>query len=67
MTGAELRRRRKAVGLSQKALARLLDLHWNTVAGMEQGRVPIREVVALAVRYVTSVPQLKRGGRHHER
>jgi transcriptional regulator with XRE-family HTH domain len=66
MTGAELRRRRKAAGLSQRALAQLLDLHWNTVAGMEQGRVPIREVVALAVRYVTSAPQPK-GGRRHER
>ena len=67
MTGTELRRLRKRAGLTQRALAERLGMNANHVAGMEQGRVPVREVVALAVRYVTSVPQLKRGGRHHER
>jgi transcriptional regulator with XRE-family HTH domain len=66
MTGTELRRLRKRAGLTQRALAERLGMNANHVAGMEQGRVPVREVVALAVRYVTAVPQPK-GGRHHER
>ena len=66
MTGAELRRLRTRAHLSQRALAKRLGLHWNSVARMERGELPVREVVALAVRYVTSAPQTK-GGRHHER
>jgi DNA-binding XRE family transcriptional regulator len=66
MTGAELRRLRRRVGLSQRGLAAKLGLHWNTLARMERDEIPVREVVALAVRYVTSAPQPK-GGRHHER
>jgi transcriptional regulator with XRE-family HTH domain len=66
MTGAEFRRLRTRAGLSQRVLAKRLGLHWNSVARMERGELPIREVVALAVRYVTSAPKRK-GGQHHER
>ena len=60
MTGAELRRLRTRAGLSQRALAKRLGLHWNSVARMERGELPVREVVALAVRYVTSAAKPKR-------
>jgi transcriptional regulator with XRE-family HTH domain len=63
MTGAEFRRLRRRAGLSQRALAKRLGLHWNSVARMERDELPVREVVALAVRYVTSVV-LPRPGRH---
>jgi ribosome-binding protein aMBF1 (putative translation factor) len=49
MTGAAMRRRRRQAGLSQRALATKLGLHWNSVARMERGELPVREVVALAV------------------
>jgi transcriptional regulator with XRE-family HTH domain len=64
MTGAELRRLRTRAGLSQRALAKRLGLHWNSLARMERDELPVREVVALAVRYVTSVPKPKGGTRH---
>ena len=52
MTGVELRRLRKAGGFTQRALAQMLGLHPNYFAQLERDEVTIREVVALAVRYV---------------
>jgi len=66
MTGTELQRLRKAAGFTQRSLAERLGLHPNYLAQLERGEVAVREVVALAVRYVCTVPQPK-GGRHHER
>jgi transcriptional regulator with XRE-family HTH domain len=63
MTGKELRRLRRRAGLSQRKLAVKLGIHWNTVARMERDELAVREVVALAVRSVCSMPQPKKGGR----
>jgi len=41
MTGAELRAARRALGLSQRALAVLLDVTENTVARWERGELAI--------------------------
>ena len=61
MTSTELRRLRKVAGLTQRALAERLGFHPNYFAQpAERGDVPVREVVALAVRYVCSVPKAKR-------
>jgi transcriptional regulator with XRE-family HTH domain len=68
MTGAEMRRLRHRAGLSQRALAAKLGLHWNSVARMERGELPVREVVALAVASVTSAPTPPtRRRRRHEK
>jgi len=65
MTGAAMRRRRLQAGLSQRALATKLGLHWNSVARMERGELPVRAVVALAVASVC--PPRKTGARHDQR
>ena len=65
MTGSELRRLRTAAGLTQKALAVRLELNPNYLASLERGEAPIRRVVALAVRSVTSAaPRRRTRGRH---
>ena len=63
MTSTELRRLRKAAGLTQRAVAERLRFHPNHFAQLERGDVPVREVVALAVRYVCAVPNGGPGGR----
>jgi transcriptional regulator with XRE-family HTH domain len=63
VTGNELRRLRRRAGLSQRALATRVGLHWNTVARMERSELAIREVAAHALRAVCSAPKTK-GGRH---
>ena len=50
MTGAELRRHRKRLGLTQKAMADLLGLHWNSFARLERDEMMISEPVARLVR-----------------
>lgn len=49
MTSTELRRRRKALGLSQVALAELLGVTSTTVARRERGEQPINTEAALAM------------------
>jgi DNA-binding transcriptional regulator YiaG len=39
VTGAELRTRRRALGLNQRALARLLGVHEQTVRAWEAARI----------------------------
>lgn len=66
MTGEELRRIRKRLGLTQVALAERLGVAPNSVARWERDEVPIREVVARLVRLLAKVPAQtsgKRGGR----
>lgn len=64
MTGTELRRMRTAAGLSQRALAARLGVHWNTLARWERDELPIRDVVALSIRSVAvPKPPPKRGRR----
>ena len=46
MTPLQLKRLRKRLGLSQRGLADLMGLHWNSVARMERGERPITESTA---------------------
>lgn len=60
MSGSELRRRREALGLTQRALARRLGIHHNSVweweaRGVPAGRV---ELVNLALQALESQPPL---------
>lgn len=41
MTGPELRTRRQALGLTQRALAERLGIPWNTLARWERGELRI--------------------------
>lgn len=66
MTGEELRRIRKRLGLTQVALAERLGVAPNSVARWERNEVPIREVVARLIRLLSKTPPKtsgKRGGR----
>lgn len=47
MTGAELRRRRQALGLTQTAIAKLLGVHAVTVSKWEIGMQGIRHAKAI--------------------
>jgi hypothetical protein len=60
MTRTELRRLGRQPALTQRALAERLGFHPNYFAQLERGDVPVREVVALAVRYICAVPKAKR-------
>ena len=63
MTGTELRRLRKARGLTQRGLAEHLGLHSDYFVRLERDDATVREVVALAVRYVCAVRRAKTGRR----
>lgn len=66
MTGEELRRIRKRLGLTQQQLAERLAVHSNSVARWERDEMPIRELTARLVRLLAKMPPGKprrRGGR----
>jgi len=63
MTGTELRRLRTAAGLSQRALAAQMGVHWNTLARWERGELPIRAVVALSIQSVCGAVSKRAPGR----
>jgi len=50
MAGEELRLYRTRFGLTQAAMARVLGVHWNSLARMERGEMIISEPVARLVR-----------------
>ena len=52
MTGKDIRRARKTLGISQRALGEALGLHWNTIARMERDELPIVKQTELAVKYL---------------
>lgn len=58
MTGEELRRTRKRLGLTQVALAERLGVASNTVARWERDELPVREPVARLIR-LTAKTMLK--------
>ncbi len=60
MTGAELRRRRQRLGLTQKQMADRVGVHWNSLARMERGEMTISEPVARLVRFLVDHPERKR-------
>ena len=57
MTGSELRRIRKRLGLTQVQMAERLGLTGNTVARQERGEVRITEPVGRLIRYVAGLPK----------
>ena len=52
MTGAELRRARKQLGLTQERMAALLGWQRNSIARCERNEAPILRTTELAVRYL---------------
>ena len=52
MTGAELRRARLRLGLSQTGLAEAIGMRKNSVARMERGELPVMKHTELAVKYL---------------
>ncbi len=50
MTGEELKKIRKQMGLTQVEFADLVGVHWNSIARQERGEVAIRETQAKLIR-----------------
>lgn len=63
MTGKEMQRARKALGITQRALGEAIELHWNTIARMERGELPIMKQTELSLRYLLLVKKTKGGKR----
>ena len=63
MDGAELRRIRLQMGLTQKALAERLALHWNTVARQERDEMPISEMQARFIKLMRQCDRQNQPGR----
>ncbi len=61
MTGAELTRARKRLGMTQAKLAEVLGMQRNSVARMENGRQPIMRTTELAVEYLLLTMSKKSG------
>ncbi len=61
MEGAELRRFRKRLRMSQAALAEAIGMQKNSIARMERDERPIRKHTDLSVRYLLLT---KKGVRH---
>jgi DNA-binding transcriptional regulator YiaG len=57
MKGAELRRIRKRLGLTQVELADRMGVHWNTIARWERNVVRITEPSARLVRLLAQQPK----------
>jgi DNA-binding XRE family transcriptional regulator len=60
MRGSELRQHRRRLGLTQKAMAERLGLHWNSVARMERDEMTISEPVARLVRLLARLAPRRR-------
>jgi len=63
MTGKDIWRARKTLGISQRALGDALGLHWNTIARMERDEMPIMKQTELAIKYLLLVKKQKEGVR----
>jgi transcriptional regulator with XRE-family HTH domain len=61
MTGKDIRRIRKAMGLTQSQLADRLGITSTSVARMERGEQKIMRVTTLAVKYLQVVESKKKG------
>jgi transcriptional regulator with XRE-family HTH domain len=62
MTGAELRKARKRLGMSQLQLAEKLGVQRNSVSRMEL-RAEVSRLVELSVSYLLLVEKLKKRGK----
>jgi DNA-binding transcriptional regulator YiaG len=61
MTGEELRRARRRLGMTQKEFGEALGVHWNSVARMERGEFLIIRTTELAVKYLLVMETKKKG------
>jgi transcriptional regulator with XRE-family HTH domain len=60
--GDELRRVRRAMGLTQRELADRVGVHPNSIARQERGELGIKEPLARLIRLLaTATPNRKRG------
>ena len=66
MTGGEMRRIRKGLGLTQKQLAEKVGISWNSIARQERNKMGISEPVARLVRILAG-QKAKKGGRGKRR
>jgi len=67
MTGQQLRRVRKAMGLTQLGLAERLKMTSTSIARMERGEQTILLVTELAVRYLRVMEKQRKGGKANGR
>jgi len=61
MTGAELKKARDRLRMTQAAMAEALGMQRNSVARMENGRQSIMTTTELAVKYLLQIMRNKRG------
>jgi DNA-binding XRE family transcriptional regulator len=61
MTGEELRRVRLRLKMTQNELAQALEVHWNTIARAERGKLPVLKTTELAVKYLLVMKSKKEG------
>ena len=54
MPGITLKRRRLALGMTQRSMATALGVHWNSVARWERGEMPMRDCHALMLALLES-------------
>jgi DNA-binding XRE family transcriptional regulator len=67
MTGEELRRARARLKMTQKEIARELEVHWNTVARAERGELPVLKTTELAVKFLLGRESKRREKTHGRR
>jgi DNA-binding XRE family transcriptional regulator len=63
MTGEELRRVRKRLGMTQIELAEAIGMQKNSVAMIERGLRPVMKTTELAVRYLLVMSKNRRKGK----
>jgi len=63
MTGKQMQRARKTLGITQRQLGDALELHVNSIARMERDELPIVKQTELSLRYLLLVKKLKGGKR----
>lgn len=66
MNGSELRQRRRAMGLSQESLGRLLGISRNTIARWERGEIAIEHgsMLALALDQIYQIQGAHNGNKN---
>lgn len=63
MTGAELKRARMRLDMTQAELAEAIGMQRNSVARMERGDQPVMRTTELAIKFLLVTESKKRGAR----
>jgi DNA-binding XRE family transcriptional regulator len=61
MTGKQMQRARKSLGITRRQLGDALGLHWNSIARMERDELPVVKQTELALAYLLLVKKQKGG------